>query len=386
MTRIVGFYNFDFLDKVACALFTLDGRLIKANRVFKEWCGGPRKAHKGASVFKLFPKMPEERFNKGINKRSRFSYRATIDATRREDFDAQLAFRKIDRRGQELIFLQGTDRSREKEKDAILTRATQLLEKRNRELDMVNRDLTEAYDRLLLSGKLTSVGKMATSMILEMRHPVELIMVNAQLLDDHIRDREATEMLQAIIQAGTQVSKIVEGLRGFSQSEGREAREIVSLQKVLKDVTKLIRKTFASNKVKLSMPKVDPTIGLECIPTEISQVLLNLLNNAVEAQSGEEGAWTRVEVETADDKMTLSVIDSGDGLPAELTEKLMEPFFTTKAAGAGTGTGLGLTIARKITESHGGQFILDTESENTRFAVVLPMVTIEEEDDEDAED
>ena len=102
--------------------------------------------------------------------------------------------------------------------------------------------------------------------------------------------------------------------------------------------------------------------------------------------SGESGAWTRVEVETADDKVTISVIDSGDGLPAELAEKLMEPFFTTKAAGAGTGTGLGLTIARKITEGHGGQFILDTESENTRFAVVLPMVTIEEEEEEDPDD
>lgn len=379
MTRIVGFYNFDFLDKVACALFTLDGRLIKANRTFKEWTGGPRKAHKGASVFDLFPSLVEERYNKGLNKRGRFSNRVTIDATRREDFIAQLAFRKIDRRGQELIFLQGTDRSRDREKDAILTRATQLLEKRNRELDMLNRDLTDAYDRLLLSGKLTSVGKMATSMILEMRHPVELIMVNAQLLDDHIRDREATEMLQAIIQAGAQVSKIVEGLRGFSQSDSRETREQISLNKILQDITKLIRKTFTSNKVKLSIPKVDPKIGLECIPTEIGQVLLNLLNNAVEAVTGEDGAWTKVEVETADDKVTISVVDSGDGLPAELADKLMEPFFTTKAAGAGTGTGLGLTIAKKITESHDGVFTLDTDSENTRFAVTLPMIEIQEE-------
>lgn len=385
MTRIVGFYNFDFLDKVACALFTLDGRLIKANRAFKEWTGGPRKARKGASVFDLVPSMPQERFEKGLNKRGRFSFRATIDQTRREDFTAQLAFRKIDRRGQELIFLQGTDRSREKEKDAILSRATQLLEKRNRELDMLNRDLAEAYDRVLLSGKLTSVGKMATSMILEMRHPVELIMVNAQMLDDYIRDREATEMLQAIIQAGAQVSKIVEGLRGFSQSDGREVREKISLAKILADIAKLIRKTFTSNKVKLKMPRVDPTIGLECIPTEISQVLLNLLNNAVEAVAGEDDAWTRVEVETSGDKVTISVIDSGDGLPPELADKLMEPFFTTKAAGAGTGTGLGLTIAKKLTESHGGVFTMDTDSENTRFAVTLPMIEIQEEPEETEE-
>ena len=368
MGRIVGFFNFDYLDKVGAALFNTEGGLLKFNKNFKKWTG----CKKGSVVTDLFPEMSGERFEKGINKRGRFNYKATLTNKRGDEIDLHLGFRKITRRGEDYIFLQVDDRTREREKDAILQRATQLLEKRNRELDRVNRDLTDAYDRLLLNGKLMAVGEMAASMILEMRHPVQMMMANAQLLDDFIRDPEATEMLQDIIQYCTQVSKILEGLHSYAEKKERDL-DPHSVKKLLDDAFKLCRRPIESQRIRLTTPLVDEAIHVNCRPTEISQVLINLLNNAAEAVGGTDGAWVRVEVETDDSNINIAIVDSGEGLPESLAQKIMEPFFTTKDAGAGSGTGLGLTISKKILTSHRGKLTLDTESPNTRFVMSMPL-------------
>ena len=369
MGRIVGFYNLDYLDKVGGAIFDLDHKLIKYNGSFKKWTGCKR----GATPTDLFPEMSADRYEKGISKRGRFSYKATIQNKKGDEIDLALAFRKISRRGEEYIFLQVDDRTREREKDAILKRATQLLEKRNRELDRLNRDLSEAYDQLLLTGKMMAVGEMAASMILEMRHPVNMMMANAQLLDDFIRDSEATEMLQDIIQYCTQVSKILEGLNSYAEKKERDL-EPHSIKTLLDDAFKLCRRPIEAQRIKLTTPLVDEGLMIGCRPTEIGQVFINILNNSAEAVGGTEDAWIRVEVESVDDKIIVSVIDSGEGLPEALAQKIMEPFFTTKDAGAGSGTGLGLTISRKILTSHRGQLELDTDSPNTKFVMTFPAL------------
>lgn len=374
MGRIVGFYNLDYLDKVGGAIFDLDFKLLKFNKSFKKWTGCKR----GAAAFDLFPEMSAERFEKGITKRGRFNYKTTIQNKKGDEIDLALAFRKISRRDQEYIFLQVDDRTREREKDAILKRATQLLEKRNRELDRLNRDLTEAYDQLLLTGKMMAVGEMAASMILEMRHPVNMMMANAQLLDDFIRDSEATEMLQDIIQYCTQVSKILEGLHSYAEKKERDL-DPHSIKSLLDDAFKLCRRPIESQRIKLTTPLVDEDLMIACRTTEIGQVLINLLNNAAEAVGGTDDAWIRVEVESNDEHVVVSVVDSGEGLPEALAQKIMEPFFTTKDAGAGSGTGLGLTISRKIMTSHRGKLELDTNSPNTRFVLTFPAVKEETE-------
>lgn len=369
MGRIVGFYNLDYLDnRVACALFSLDGQLLKANTSFKKWTA----AKKGASVFDLYPEMSAERFMKGIENRGRFKYKVTLEDARRGEIDLDLAFRKIERRGSEYIFLQGNDRTRDREKDAILKRATQLLEKRNRELDIANSELAKAYEQVVLSGKFMAVGEMATSLILEMRHPLELIMVNAQMLDDFVKDKDATEMMQSIIEASSKVNKIVEGLRSFGQQGEREQVADVSVKKIMDEALKLCRRQIQAGKIKLMVDEIDPDLMISCRATDISQVFLNLLNNAEEAVSGEEGAWIRIKAEKKGDHAMISITDSGEALPPALADKLMEPFFTTKDAGVGTGTGLGLTITKKIVQAHKGKLALDTDHENTRFVVTLP--------------
>jgi signal transduction histidine kinase len=124
--------------------------------------------------------------------------------------------------------------------------------------------------------------------------------------------------------------------------------------------------------VKLEIGAVEEGMYVLCHPTEISQVILNLVNNGAEAVEGDDEPWVRVEAVRQGESVLVSVTDSGEGLPASLVEKMMEPFFTTKD-GAGSGTGLGLTISRKIVQGHKGSLRLDETVENTRFVFTLPL-------------
>ncbi|HLE01179.1 MAG TPA: ATP-binding protein, partial [Bdellovibrionota bacterium] len=103
---------------------------------------------------------------------------------------------------------------------------------------------------------------------------------------------------------------------------------------------------------------------------ELGQVFLNLFNNAVDAMPG--GGQIRVSARVADDNLLILVKDSGRGIPADLLDKVMEPFFTTKEVGKGTG--LGLSISHGIIEEHSGTMRVRNHPEGgAEFEIRLPL-------------
>lgn len=109
---------------------------------------------------------------------------------------------------------------------------------------------------------------------------------------------------------------------------------------------------------------------MRCRPVEISQVVLNLIGNAYDAIGAHCGAWIRLEISREGNWTCLSVTDSGPGIPEELRQSIMQPFFTTKRGVQGMG--LGLSLAKRIIEGHGGTLIVDSECPHTRFVAQLP--------------
>jgi len=100
-------------------------------------------------------------------------------------------------------------------------------------------------------------------------------------------------------------------------------------------------------------------------------VLINLLNNAYDAVADCETKEITLTCEVQDGNLAIKVIDSGSGVPENIREKIMEPFFTTKDIGKGTG--LGLSISASIIDDHGGTFQLETSSKLTTFVITLPL-------------
>lgn len=111
---------------------------------------------------------------------------------------------------------------------------------------------------------------------------------------------------------------------------------------------------------------------LKCRPVQISQVILNLLNNAYDAIQPLDERWIHIAAFKKDQYIELQITDSGLGIPRDVAEKIMQPFYSTKDVGKGTG--LGLSISSGIVRDHGGELVLDVGAKNTRFIVRFPRI------------
>jgi signal transduction histidine kinase len=143
----------------------------------------------------------------------------------------------------------------------------------------------------------------------------------------------------------------------------------VDVAELIKEVIQLIQKEAKDKEIVVELQTDDDLKPIWADPNHIRQVLINLLNNAIHATS-ERGRIT-FRVEAATDDISITVSDTGMGIPKENLEKIFEPFFSTKAPGEGTG--LGLFVTKEIVEKLGGKIRVDSRvGRGARFVVQLP--------------
>jgi PAS domain S-box-containing protein len=235
--------------------------------------------------------------------------------------------------------------------------------------------IAEQRIRMLSAAKMSALGEMAGGIAHEINNPLAVIHLRAGQIRQMVANNQLVradlmESAQRIESTAMRISKIVKSLRSFARDDVQDPFQQVTLKAIIDDTVDLCSARFLNHKISLAIEPLPPGATLECRPGQVSQVLLNLLNNAHDAVERLEDRWVRVEARDEDDHVFVSVIDSGGGIPAELREKIMQPFFTTKEIGRGTG--LGLSISRGIVDSHHGQLGLDPEAENTSFFFRLP--------------
>jgi two-component system, NtrC family, sensor kinase len=154
----------------------------------------------------------------------------------------------------------------------------------------------------------------------------------------------------------------------FSRDSSNDGKQLVSLDRVVKDTIPLLNICLKGHKLNVNVEekdiKVNGNLG------ELQQVVFNLITNAVHA-SGDRGEIT-IKVSSSDRTCNISVKDNGVGIPQELLSKIFEPFFTTKDKGKGTG--LGLFVCNGIIQEHGGRIdVLSKVGEGTEFMIELPL-------------
>ncbi|HET9046993.1 MAG TPA: ATP-binding protein, partial [Casimicrobiaceae bacterium] len=164
------------------------------------------------------------------------------------------------------------------------------------------------------------------------------------------------------------VKRIVQDLKDFSRGGATESWERVDLHAALDSTLNIVQNEL-KHKVRIERHYgVVPEI--ECLPSRLNQVFLNLVVNAGQAIDGQ-GTVTLTTDSNADEAW-LIVEDTGCGIPAEHMKRIFEPFFTTKPVGQGTG--LGLSVSYSIVRKHGGRIEVDSEvGRGTRFTVFLPL-------------
>jgi GAF domain-containing protein len=285
------------------------------------------------------------------------------------------------------------------------TRLLNELRQRTTDLSASLDDLRTAQDRLVQTEKLASLGQLTAGIAHEIKNPLNFVnnfsSVSVELLDElqeavagvKADDKTSAEIaeladtlrgnLEKIVQHGKRADSIVKNMLLHSR-EGSGEHRSVDINAVVEESLNLAYHGARAEKEGFNITLLrsfDPAAGeVDLYPQEITRVLLNLISNGFYAATKRKGQANNDSYEPTltaatknlGDRVEIRIRDNGTGIPAEVKDKMFNPFFTTKPAGEGTG--LGLSISHDIVvKQHAGSIAVDTEpGQFTEFRIVLP--------------
>ncbi len=229
--------------------------------------------------------------------------------------------------------------------------------------------------RFLMNAKMAALGEMAGGMAHEINNPLAIISGKADQISrmgstGEMSAVEVSQGAQVIQKHADRIAAIVRGLRSFARDGEEDPFSEASASQILLETLALCRARFASQGIELRVTGIDTQSLFQCRPVQIEQVLVNLLNNSLDALGTSSEKWVELAFQEGKHGIEISVTDSGPGIPRDIEHKILLPFFTTKPVGKGTG--LGLSISSGIARAHGGELYLDKASARTRFVLSLP--------------
>ncbi len=237
------------------------------------------------------------------------------------------------------------------------------------------RDVTElekAKERVKLekakslqSAKLASLGELSAGIAHEINNPLTIIAGNISIIEISLNDSEKiVKTLRNMEKACERISRISKGLRKYSRSQSKEAHKLYFISEIVKEAVELSHMKAKRHycEIRTSIPN---NVKILCDEVEIGQVLINLINNAIDAVKDLDEKWVEISGFEKDGLFYLQVRDSGNGIPEKVAQNLFQPFYTTKPVGEGTG--LGLSIIQGILADHGATIELLKTDPHTCF-------------------
>lgn len=233
------------------------------------------------------------------------------------------------------------------------------------------------------AGKLTTVGDLASGIAHEINNPIAIMVEEAGWLSDLLNDEdlanpqnleEFRRALQQIKTQGGRCKDITHKLLFFAKKTDSRVREI-QVNDIISETVNTSEQRATDGNVKI-VTQLNPELPkVAASPSEMHQVLLNLINNAIDA-IGPEGGSITITSRLEGGHVTIDVADTGQGIPEELMNRIFDPFFTTKPVGKGTG--LGLSICYGIVNKMGGDItVTSSVGKGAAFHVHLPALKSE---------
>lgn len=272
--------------------------------------------------------------------------------------------------------------------------------KRQDEIGFLSRGLSEMMDRLRANfaelssaAKFAALGEMAAGIAHEINNPLTVILGKAALLEKAAEKSSAmapdapnqnTDMIrestQKIVEMVTRISKTILALRLYSRSGDQDPIGAETVKSIVDSTLDICyeRLRLASIDIQTDIEPEDAVILAR--PVQVSQILMNLLNNAHDAIVSQtdidsSDKWIKVVVRETASHVEIAVLNGGPLITDDVAERLFQPFFTTKPIGLGTG--IGLTISERLAKANSAELIHDRTSPVTRFCLLFPRADLD---------
>lgn len=259
------------------------------------------------------------------------------------------------------------------ESNKVLT--AQLLEKIDYEIELNEKKLIFNQN-----SRLIAIGELASGMAHEINNPLSILVLYIKSIKNKVakfnsNDEKIIKLDNDIItmeKTTKRINKIIKSLTKLARDDEEEdLRECTNILEFVNESVRYVELHMKTHKIKFEF--INENVKNECVyinVTAISQVLVNLLNNAIYQIKKLPQRWIKVTVKTENNKLILTLMDAGSGIDNDIKSKMFDSFFTTKPAGEGTG--IGLSISKQIINKHDGNIEI-TDSQNTEFKITLPL-------------
>jgi signal transduction histidine kinase len=289
-------------------------------------------------------------------------------------------------------------------REELVTKAIDT-QKQKRELELTLENLRLAQSQLIQSEKMASVGVLTAGIAHELNNPINFMSGNVHPLRQDMEEvfallekyeqairkndlgvhfaevdelkeemdfsyliQEIHSLLKGIEEGANRSSEIIKGLRSFSRLDD-EACQIYDIHEGIDSSMVLLQNKIIDKKISVHKDYGDFE-GVECFPSKLNQVIMNILTNSLQAMEAGTG---ELFIQTVSSGIGIKIIikDNGRGMPPDVKEHIFDPFFTTKEVGKGMG--LGLSISYGIIEKHNGNIdVISEPGKGTEFIISLP--------------
>jgi two-component system NtrC family sensor kinase len=240
-------------------------------------------------------------------------------------------------------------------------------------------ELQRAHDHALRFEKMASIGKMAAVVAHEINNPLSGILTYAKLLRKWVergdaageKRAETAQCLELIAAESRRCGDLVKNLLTFSRTSSVNI-QASDINAVIGRALRLVQHQLELASIHLQLDLADDLPAALCDPPQMEQVLLALIQNAIDAMPKGGNLWLRTWLNEAQKEIEIEIRDDGMGISPEILPQIFEPFLTTKESGHGVG--LGLAISHSIMEQHNGRIEVQSEAgKGTRFRLALAL-------------
>jgi C4-dicarboxylate-specific signal transduction histidine kinase len=230
------------------------------------------------------------------------------------------------------------------------------------------------FDRISFD-RMRALAEISAGISHEINNPLTVIVAKVEYIKSLLKNIEVNKVkigdsLDKVYHHSERITKIIKSLKNFSREASADLAERISAATLINDAVNLLSENIRNNGIQIDTDSSQINIDVMCVPSEITQILVNLLGNAIDALAGHRNPVVQIVVRRlTNQNVQICVIDNGSGIAPEQAHKVFESFYTTKPRDKGTG--LGLSLSKFLAQKNKGDLYLNTEHAQTCFSLEL---------------